>query len=79
MYKRHGILPYSWAVYLKQVLGLEVTVNKYLHTKIIGYMGKKKVYTLRWDNLIECFKMKKPFKPINYKNYQIIKHRINTW
>lgn len=32
--------------YLKQVLGLEVTVNKYLHTKIIGYI-KKKVYTSR--------------------------------
>lgn len=32
--------------YPKQVLGLEVTVNKYLHTKIIGCM-EKKVYTSR--------------------------------
>lgn len=47
--------------YPKQVLGLEVTVNKYLHTKIIGCM-EKKVYTSRWDNLIECLKMKKALK-----------------
>lgn len=29
---------------LKQVLGLEVAVNKYLHTKIIGYMEKKSLH-----------------------------------
>lgn len=46
--------------YLKQVLGLEITVNKYLHTKNIGYTEKKSLHFMM-RKLDRMFKNEKTF------------------